>query len=336
MGSQLTPILKTEEIDVDSLDGKVLAVDAYNILYQFLSSLRMYDGSPLKDSSGNVTSHLNGLFLRFTKLMTKGLKFVFVFDGEHPELKKDEVERRKKAKEKAKAKYDEAVQKQDIEEMKKYSSRISTLSPEMVEETRQLLDALGIPYVDAPSEGEAQASYLVRKEDADMVLSQDTDALLFGAENIVRNLTITKKRKKQKSLSYDSVSPIRINLSENLNYLGIDQDQLIALSILVGTDFNYGGIKGIGPKKALKLVKENKDIDSIFKAADDNFEWNEIFYLIKNIPVTDNYNLEFRQPDKEKVIEILCDRHDFNKERVEKELSKITEEKKQRGLNDFF
>lgn len=343
MGTQITSLLKTEDISFEDLKDKILVVDAYNILYQFLSSLRMRDGTPLKDSKGNITSHLNGLFLRTTNLMKRGIKLVFVFDGEHPELKRKEIDRRKDLKVAAKAKYDDAVEKEDVEAMRRYSMQTTSLTKDMVEEAIELLSSLGIPYIRAPSEGEAQAAYMVKKGDADFVVSQDTDALLFGATDIIRNLTISQKKKKASTLSYEKIKPQRINLAENLNHLGIDNDQLIVLSMLVGTDFNIGGIKGVGPKKGLKAVKEEKDFDTIFKNLgwDSYFDypWTDVFYLFKNIPTTDGYELAWHEPDKDKIIEILHTRHEFNRERIEKEIDRLIKdkgEKQQKGLGEFF
>ncbi|MGM5484613.1 MAG: flap endonuclease-1 [Nanobdellota archaeon] len=340
MGTNLASLLVSKETSMEELRGKTLVVDGYNILYQFLSSLRMRDGTPLQDSKGNITSHLNGLFLRSVRIMSYGIKLVFVFDGKHPELKRKEVERRKELKEKAKEEYNKAAEKEDIEGMKKYSSRISSLTKDMVEEAKELLDGLGIPWVQAPTEGEAQAAHMVKKGDCDMVVSQDTDALLFGASHVVRNLTISQKKKKQNKLSYDNIKPQLFDLSENLNELGVDQDHLIALSMLVGTDFNQGGVKGIGPKKGLKIVKNNKDnIEGIFKEAGWNGEvtWQEVFYLFKNMPVTDDYSLDWKKADPEKVKKILCERHEFSTERVGKDLDRIIEKKKpQKGLGEFF
>jgi flap endonuclease-1 len=340
MGTQITQLLKNEEISFDKLKGKTLAIDSYNILYQFLSSLRMYDGTPLKDSKGNITSHLNGLFLRSLKLMKLGIKLIYVFDGKPPDLKSVEIKRRRELKEEAHSKLKDAISQQNVELMKKYSMQTITLTKEMVIEAKELLTYLGIPFIDAPSEGEAQAAYLVKKGDADYVVSQDTDALLFGATDVIRNLTISQKKKKMSALSYDVIKPNKFNLSENLNHLGIDQEKLIILSILVGTDFNPGGIKGIGPVKALKSVKEAKDFDVLFKELkwDEYFDysWKDVFNIFKNIPVTDNYEIKWNQINKEKVIELLCDKHDFNKERVKKELDAFKEiDTSQKGLFDF-
>jgi flap endonuclease-1 len=340
MGTQITSLLESEEISFDQLKGKVLAIDAYNILYQFLSSLRMPDGTPLKDSKGNITSHLNGLFLRSMKLMKFGIKLIFVFDGKHPELKANEIKRRKEAKEIAYSKLQDAISEKDTDAMKKYSMQTTSLTKDMVNEAKELLNYLGIPYVDAPSEGEAQAAYMVKKGDADYVVSQDTDALLFGAYDVIRNLTISQKKKKISTLSYDTIKPQNFNLSHNLNHLGIDQDKLIILSILVGTDFNPGGIKGIGPVKALKAIKETDNYDELFEKFEwskyFDYSWKEVYNIFKNIPVTNDYELKWKEINKQKIIELLCDTHDFNKERISKELDSFKEkDTSQKGLFDF-
>ena len=340
MGSNITSLLESEEISINDLNGKILAIDAYNILYQFLSSLRMPDGTPLKDSKGNITSHLNGLFLRSLKLLKNDIKLIFVFDGKHPDLKANEIKKRKQRKEEAEAKLKDAISNQDQELMRKYSMQTVSLSQDMVKEAKELLTYLGIPYIDAPSEGEAQAAYLVKKGDADYVVSQDADALLFGSTDVIRNLTISQKRKKLSTLSYDTIKPQKFNLTSNLNKLGIDQDKLIILSILVGTDFNPGGIKGIGPVKALKAVKEINDYDKLFIDLKwDNYfdyNWKEVYSIFKNMPITDDYELKWNSIDKDKVIELLHDKHDFNKERLIKELDSFkVPDKSQKGLFDF-
>jgi len=343
MGVAITELLIKEEIDIDSLSGKVLVVDAPLWLYQFLSSIRQPDGKLLSDSRGNITSHLIGLSSRIPKLMEKGLKLAFCFDGEVPELKNKERERRKELKIEAEKKYKEAAKKKDLTEMKKYAARTTRLTKDMIEEAKKVLEAFGIPIIDAPSEAEAQASRIVKNRDAFAVATNDADALIFGAPKLVRNLNIVGKRKKTSKLAYGTVKPELVDLTENLNNLGIDNDQLIVLSLLIGTDYNIGGIKGIGPKNALKLVKKHKsNFDILFKEAkwDENFEfpWTDVFYLIKKMPVTDKYKLKWSSVDKDKVLRILVDKHDFSEERVNnilKKLVKETEKKEQKSLGDF-
>jgi flap endonuclease-1 len=343
MGLAITDILTPKEIIIEDLKNKTLAVDTYNLLYQFLSSIRQADGSLLMDSKGRVTSHLSGLFHRITRLMGYGMKFVFCFDGEVPELKNKERERRKEVKIEAQKRYEEAKKEEDLKEMRKFAARTSRLTPEMIADAKELIKALGQCIVQAPSEGEAQASFIVKKGDADYVLSQDADCFMFGAPRLVKNLTISGKRKKPGAYAYDEVMPEVILLSDVLKELEISQEQLIILGILVGTDYNIGGIKGIGPKKALGLIKKYKqDYDSLFKEAkwDEffDFSWRDVFELIKNMKVTDNYKLRWESIDKEKLIHIMVDEHDFSKERVENALAKLEEsaDKKQKGLGEFF
>ncbi len=344
MGVAITEILKSKEIKTTELKGKVLAVDAFNVLYMFVTTIRGPDGAPLMDSKGRITSHLTGLFSRFSNLMEKGLKFVFVFDGEPPELKRKERERRKKLKEEAYDLYEQAKKEQNIENMKKYAARSVFLTEDMISEAKELINAMGIPIINAPSEGEAQAAHLVQRGDAYAVLSQDADALLNDAPRMIRNLSISTRRKQPGQFNHKPAEPELIDLHENLKELNINRDQLITLAILVGTDYNYGGIKGIGPKKAMKLIEKNgDDIEKIFEEAkwEENydFSWREIFKIIKEMPTTNDYKIKFEDPNPKKIKEILVDKHDFSEERVNNTLKKLEEYKKinaQKGLNDFF
>ena len=342
MGLAITEILTPETIIIEDLKNKTLAVDTYNLLYQFLSSIRQADGSLLMDSKGRVTSHLSGLFHRIIRLMGYGMKFIFCFDGEVPELKNRERERRKEIKIEAQKKYEAAAKKEDLEGMKKFAARTSRLTPEMIEDAKELIKALGQCIVQSPSEGEAQASYIVKKGDADYVLSQDADCFMFGAPRMVKNLTISGKRKKPGAYAYDEVMPEVIVLRDVLKELEINQEQLIILGILVGTDYNVGGIKGIGPKKALALIKKHKhSYDELLKEAkwDENFDysWKEVFDLIKNMKVADDYKLKWEPVNKEKIISVLVEEHDFSRERVENALAKLGEstDKQQKSLSDF-
>jgi len=340
MGLAVKELLDIEEISLDSLSGKVVAIDSFNLLYQFLTTIRQADGTPLMDSEGNVTSHLAGLFSRTANFLEKKIKPVFVFDGQAPKLKADERQRRKELKQDAQKEYEVAKDRGDIEGMKKYASRTSRLTSEMVAESKALIKAFGCPIVQAPSEGEAQAAYMARKGDVYAAVSQDFDSLLYGAPKLIRNLSIAGKRKKTAKLGYVTVRPEQIILSNNLNKLGIDNDQLIALAMLVGTDYNYGGIKGIGPKKAIALVKKHgKEFDSLFKEAEwekhFDFGWNEVYYLIKQMPMTDDYSLEFSKPDLAGIKSLLCDKHGFSVERTDKQLEKLGDQG-QKGLGDFF
>lgn len=344
MGVALTELLSIKEIELDVLRGKILAVDASMWLYQFLSSIRQRDGSLLTDSKGNVTSHLTGLLARISNLSQQNIKLAFVFDGEPPELKHLTLEKRKEIKLEAEKKFEKAKEKEDMEMMKKYAARTSRLTDEMIDEAKKLVGAFGLPVIEAPCEAEAQASLIVKNDDAFAIATNDADALLFEAPTIVRNVSMAGKKKKTNKLAYETINPDIINLKENLLNLGIAQEQLIALAMLIGTDYNAGGIKGIGPKSALKLVKKYEmNFNALFDDVKWNeffdFSWQEVFDLFKNIPVNKNYELKWTEINEEKILKLLVDKHDFSEERVKSQiegLSKEKNKKSQKGLNDFF
>ncbi len=343
MGVKLADITNGKTIVMSDLSGKTFVVDAFNMLYQFLTTIRGPDGSPLTDSKGEVTSHLVGLFSRVTKLMQEGLKLVFVFDGIAPELKKAERERRAKLKVEAQAAYDQAAASEDVDGMKKYAGRTARLTPEMVEEAKELLTALGIPIVQAPSEGEAQAAYMVSKGDAWALISQDYDCLLFGTPRMIKNLSVAGRKKKPGTFGTTAIDPELLTLEDTLNTLGIDRDSLIALGLLIGTDFNIGGIKGLGPKKGLKLIKEAASIEEAFSLAkwDEHFEfdWKDAYNLFKKMPVTDDYNLIWKGVDGEALEKLLIEKHDFSENRVRavvERLAKSGQDRAQKGLGEFF
>ena len=341
MGTQLGKIIIKEQISIKELSNKRFVVDAYNILYQFLSIIRQQDGALLRDSKMNVTSHLSGLFFRSINLMKNNLKLAFVFDGEAPKLKTEERLRRKELKQSAQRLYEQAQIEGDIELMKKYASRTSKLTSEMVDEAKELIEALGLPVVQAPSEGEAQAAFMVNKGDCYGLISQDTDGLLFGSPRIIRNLSISGRRRKTGTSSYESISPEIIYLDQVLKANSLDLDQLIVIAMLCGTDFNVGGVKGIGPVKGLNLIKKfNKDFDSLFNEAKWHSyfkqDWKTVFATIKNMPTTEDYDLNWTTIDKKKIINLLVDRHEFSKVRILNAMEELTNTHVQKGLDDFF
>lgn len=344
MGVSLTSLVTPKEVRLEELQGKIILIDAMNMLYQFVTTIRQYDGTPLKDSKGNITSHLTGLFARCTRLMAKGVKLAFVFDGTMPDLKRAERKRREKLKAEAISALKVAEETNDVEAMKKYAGRAAKITSEMLEESKALLTVLGIPVIQAPSEGEAQAAYMQQKGDGDFVGSQDFDCLLYGAPSMIRNLSLSLRRKKINAVTYTTISPEVITLETTLKELELSLTQLRALGMLVGTDFSIGGVKGLGPKKSLKLVQEHgDDLEAIFAAAkwDEHQEvsWQEVYELISNMPTTDDYSLEWSEIDTEAVVDILVKQHDFNEDRIRNTLKEIEEEKKkgrQTGLGQFF
>jgi flap endonuclease-1 len=344
VGVKIFELVPKNELELADLAGKRLAIDTSLFLYQFLATIRQPDGSPLTDSKGRVTSHLIGLFSRTTKLMQLGVRPCFVLDGKAPTLKRAEQQRRADLKAEAEAKYHIAAESGDTGEMRKYAARTMHLSRDMVDEARKLVTALGLPVVQGLGEGEAQAAHLAKQGDVYASASQDADSLIFGAPRLVRNLAITGKKKKPGQLAYTVIKPELIELKDILKTLNLTQDQLIALAMLVGTDYNVGGIKGIGPKKALKLVAEHpKDFGKMFESVkwDESFDtpWEEVYDLFKHPAVETKYDLTWKRPDAKAVEKLLIDEHDFFAERVTKtlnDLMKGAEERSQKGLANFF
>ncbi len=343
MGVQITELLPKKEIKLEELSGKVVAVDASNHLYQFLTTIRAPDGSFFTDSKGNVTSHLIGLFTRTTHLMKLGIKPAYVFDGEMPALKRAEIRRRVELKAEAEEKFAAAQKEGDSEGMKRYSAMSTKLTKDMIADARNVVQALGLPVIQAPGEAEAQAARITFNKDAYAIASQDADSLIFGAEKVIRNLSIEGRRKQTGVLGYDKVEPELILLDDVLSSMGVTLQQLRCLAMLVGTDYNVKGIKGIGPKTALKLVKQHPNPKDLFEAVKwkDYFEvsWEEVLELFEKPNVTDSYTIKFSEFDKDKLLELLCEHHNFSRPRVEKtleELGKASSSKAQKGLGDFF
>lgn len=337
MGVQIKDILEYEEIELGMISNKKIAIDSFNMLYQFLASIRQSDGNPLTDSKGNVTSHLKGLFNRCVYFKKNNVKAIFVFDGKAPKLKEKERELRQKKKMEADKKYREALDMGLMEDAKKYSLGLNKLDEEMVNESKDLIRAFGFPVIEAPSEGEAQASKFVEKGLVFAVASQDFDSLLFGAKHLIRNLSVSARRKVPGSSAYRDVSIEYFDLEKNLKKLNISRDELIIVAILCGTDFNPGGIKGIGPKKALKLVKEFRDKwNELFNNLGwfDYFDypWIEVYNTFKKMPVDDIDSFDFSDMKRDEVKRILMGK-DFEESMLDRSLSQI---KTVKTLDNFF
>ncbi|MBI2449732.1 flap endonuclease-1 [Candidatus Pacearchaeota archaeon] len=338
MGLQIGDIVPRRALEMSELSGKIICIDAFNILFQFITTIRQPDGTPLMDRQGRVTSHLSGLFYRNINLLIEGIKPVYVFDGTPPEQKQRTHESRKERKLEAEHRYAEAKQKEDVEAMAKYAKQFSYLTSEIIEESKELLNAMGIPTIDAPGEGEAQAAFISQSK-AFAVGSQDYDALLFGAPRLIQNLTLARKRKTVSGYVY--ISPEIIELEKVLNHLQINQDQLICLGILIGTDYNPKGIYGIGPRKALDIVRKMKQPTLIFKSVEDRlkeqeeqFDWQEIFELFKKPNIEKDIKIEFHGIDNKKIKQLLVSR-DFSEERIDNGLKKLEDGRKKVQQSDL-
>jgi flap endonuclease-1 len=326
MGLDLKPLVTPAELQLPELSGKVVAIDAYNTIYQFLSIIRGPTGEPLANSRGEVTSHLSGLFYRNVNLLMEDIKPVYVFDGKANELKMVEIERRSKLKKEATEKYQLAIEEGRIEDARKYSTRTAVLTDTMVEESKKVLSYLGIPFIQAPSDGEAAAAYLTKRDMAFAVASQDYDSILFGAKRLVRNLAISGKRKVPNRNAYVDIEPETLEHDRVLQETGLTHEQLVDVGILIGTDFNPSGFPGIGPKTALKLIKGAGRLENVDKIKHllSEVPYDEIrnIFLNPEVPKVDD-RIEFGEVSREKVLDFLCVDKSFSADRVSSTLDKL-------------
>ncbi|MHA1298683.1 MAG: flap endonuclease-1 [Candidatus Helarchaeota archaeon] len=338
--TNLGKIIKSQKILMKDLSKKKVAVDANNILYQFLARIRQQDGTPLKDSQGRITSHLSGLFFRTINLLENQVEPVYIFDGKPTSLKTKVIEKRREKREEAKKEWKTALERGDIVAARKFAQAAISLKKDMITESKKLLDAMGIPYIQAPSEGEAQASHLALKGDVWGSVSQDWDSLLFGTPRLIRNLTITGKRRIPGTNKTIEINIELVKTEQALKELSITREQLIDIGILIGTDFNEG-ISGIGPKKALKYILEKKNIEGIIKEGKIkiDFPYQEIREIFLHPDVIDNYTIKFKNFDEQRILNFLCDEHSFSESRVKtalKRLKKARDQKKQKSLDKWF
>jgi len=332
MGTKINELVKEikRKITFENLHNRKIAIDAFNTIYQFLAIIRQRDGTPLKDYNGNVTSHLSGLFYRTINFIEHDIKPIYVFDGKPSELKMETIRERRKVKEEAKVKMIKAQEAEDFQEAKKFAQMTSRLDSDMIEESKKLIIYMGIPIVEASSEGEAQSAYLVEKGDAWACGSQDYDTLLFGGERFVRNFAVSRSKKvKNTTVTLDIEYVSLAKLLENLN---ITREQLVEMGILIGTDF-FPGIKGIGQHTALNLIKKYGSIDNILKEKvsvgkkkiDLDLEIvNRIKEIFLNPDVKKDYpKIVWRKVNYEKIEELLIEHHNFSKNRVENALLRL-------------
>jgi len=342
LGVDLKGLVPATQIDLQNLSNRRIAVDAYNALYQFLAIIRQPDGTLLMDGRGRVTSHLSGLFYRTSNLLQMGIKVIYVFDGVPPSLKGKEIKRRLRAKRAATVKYKQALVEGKLEAAKTYAQATSRLEDYMVDDAKRLLKLMGVPHVQAPSEGEAQASHMTRKGDSDYCASQDYDSLLFGAPKLLRNVTISGRRKLPGKKAYVEVVPEVVDLEKILMDLKITREQLVDIGILVGTDYNPEGVKGIGPKTALKLIKEYGRIENVKSLDLSQFPADPevIRSMFLQPQVRDDYEISWGEPDVDGIVAFLCGERDFSEERVLNSIKRTREGlQKSRGnltLESFF
>lgn len=338
MGVLLTPIILKEEKTLEELRGRSFAVDGFIVLHEFLALIRDRTGNPLTDNNGNVTSHLVGLAFRTTRLISDyDMKLTFVFDGDPPTLKREELTKRKESRLKAQEEYQKALERGDIQEAFSKAVMTGKITQKGLDDAKQLLDLLGIPWVQAPGEGEAQAAYMAQRGDVWAANSKDYDSLLFGAPRLVRFLSISGQEWLPSKGKAKKVSPELIDLEKFLNHHEISRNQLIDIGILVGTDFNPG-IKGIGPKTALKLIKKHGNLESLPQEIKENlsYEMEEIRDIYFHPDVTKNYRVEQGELKEYELFNFLCNEKNFSEKRVQTLISRMRVKSSQKTIDEFL
>ncbi len=340
MGVNIKSLLTREKTKLESFSSKIVAIDAYNAIYQFLSIIRGPDGLHLSDSRGRVTSHLTGLLYRNINFLSMGIKPVYVFDGKPPSLKTAEIERRKLGKKEAAIKYEKAKAKGDMESARKYAQQTTSMQDTMVDDSKHFLDLFGIPHIQASADGEATAAYLNKAGKVDAVASQDFDCVLFGAKKLIRNFTNSGRRKIPNRNTYIDIEPEIIHHQKNLDLLGITKEQIVDIGILVGTDFNPDGFERIGPKTALKFIKEYGKLEDVPQIQEElkQIDYNQIRNIFLQADVKEVDKIEFKDTNHSGIIDYLSNERGFSRERVQSSLNRLKRglEKRSHTLEKWF
>ena len=337
MGCNLRDLASPSAIEMGDLAGERIAVDAFLTAYQFITSLRARgdgkDGTYLRDSSGRPVSHLMGFLDRSSALVGAGIDPVFVFDGRPHELKFETLAERKERRVNAREKWEAAVEAEDWQAADKLGAQVVSYTPEMVQETKQLLDYLGIAWIEAPMEAEGAASVWCRLGQVSGVASQDWDVLLYGGPVMIRNLTSHGTRKFGRMVTAE-----RIVLDDLLESHDITHEQLVDLGIMVGTDF-HPGIRGIGPKTGLKLIKEHGTIEAVCEAKEKEIpeRLDEIRELFLNHPIQGDLPPS-GMVDEEELRRFLIDEREFSERRIVRALDrmKVGGRLRQKGQSTLF
>jgi flap endonuclease-1 len=320
--ADLRSLAHLSDVAWDDISGSVVAVDAHNWLYRYLTTTVKWTRDEVYTTEGGEeVANLVGLVQGLPKFFEHELIPVFVFDGGVTELKDDEVEKRREAKEKAQERLEDARERGDTVEAARLEARTQRLTSVIQETTRELLSLLDVPYIEAPAEGEAQASYMARTGDVDYVGSEDYDTLLFGAPYTLRGLT-------------SKGVPELMSLDGTLERNDLTWEQLVDVAILCGTDFNQG-IRGVGPKTAVKEVKEHGDLWGVLEARGDHVpNADRVRDLFLDPPVTDEYEFDPDiDPDLAAARRYVVDEWEVAESEVETGFQRIEESLVQTGLD---
>jgi flap endonuclease-1 len=333
-----------KKIELSDFKGKKFGFDAYNMLFQFVTTIRGIDGEPLKNENGEITSHYSGIFYRISNVLSFGIKPIFVYDGKSHELKAKTKQERRERRELAKEKLEKAIAEEDLENINKLSRQAATIDNKIIEESKELLNAMGVPCFTAPGEAEAQISFMTSIGQTDYSVSQDYDCFLFGSPNLIKNIGVSGKRKVPFKKVYVDVYPYILESERIFSKLNITREKLIWMSLLIGTDFN-DKVEGVGPKTALKLVRENSSFEDIIiqlkeKNKEINFDYKEIMDIFLKPDIEKSPIYEKPIFDRQKIEHILIDKANFDEKRIKNYLNEFEKKRnevdKQKTLNDWF
>nr|AIF18811.1 flap endonuclease-1 (FEN1, RAD2) [uncultured marine thaumarchaeote KM3_84_F03] len=322
------------------MSGNSIAIDGYNIIYQFLTTIRGPTGEPLMNSKGKITSHITGLFYRNINLLNNNIRPIYVLDGKPPQLKSTLIKKRKEIREKNQEKYQKAMEEGDQEQARRYAHSMIKINEGIINDVKKILDLMGIQCIQAPAEGEATVAYMNELDLVNYAVSQDYDSLLFGAKRLCRNLTVSGKRRIPRTNRYMNVEPEIIELKEFLRINEINREQLVDIAILIGTDYNPNGFTRIGPKTAIKNIKKYKRIEEIPKIERELelIDVDQVRNMFLNPDVIKPEIIENKELKKEELISYLCDENDFSEERISNTIKKLdkVEEQQSETLDKWF
>jgi len=321
--ADLRDLAAIEEVSFDTLEGSVIAVDAHNWLYRYLTTTVKWTASEAYTTdSGEEVANLIGTVTGVAKFFENDLTPVFVFDGAVTELKADEVERRREQRERYEQDLEDAREREDPVAVARLESRTQRLTDTIVETTRELLDLLDVPVVDAPAEGEAQCAHMAQNGTVDYAGTEDYDVLLFGSPMTLRQLT-------------SSGNPELMDLSATLAEHGLTREQFVDVAILCGTDFNEG-IRGIGPKTAVSLLSEHGNIYSVLENREETIPHvDRVRRLFLNPAVVDVSPETDISPDVAAAREFVVGTWGVDRSEVATGFERIEEATTQTGLDRF-
>ncbi|XP_064467089.1 flap endonuclease 1-like [Ornithodoros turicata] len=326
-----------KEGDIKSYFGRKIAIDASMCLYQFLIAVRQ-ENNMLTNSDGETTSHLVGFFYRTIRMIDNGIKPVYVFDGKPPDMKSSELEKRQERREAAEKELKKAEEEGIQDDINKFSKRLVKVTRQHNEDCKKLLGLMGVPYINAPCEAEAQCAELVKGGKVYGTATEDMDGLTFGTDILLRHMTYSEARK----------MPIKeFNLQKTLNGLELSREEFVDLCILLGCDY-CESIRGIGPKRAVELIKQHKTIEKIVENIDTKkftvpedwpFKKARQLFLEPEVTPADDVQLKWTEPDEDGLVKFLCEENGFNEERIRngaKKLLKGRTTTMQGRLDNFF